>query len=174
MIANTVYAYCCEDISLIENYEKALNDRTQTWICHHKLGIEFSREELIANGLYFNRPARELIFLTKAEHKKLHNNSPCFKECRAKISAKCKGRLKSPEECAKISAALKGKPKSAEHIKKLWKAVYQIDQCTGEIINKWNSIKEASTSLNICLSQICNACRGRRKSACGFKWRYAD
>lgn len=32
--------YCCEDISLIENYEKAVNDKTQTWCCHHKLEIE--------------------------------------------------------------------------------------------------------------------------------------
>ena len=57
--------YCCEDISLIENYEQALNDQTQVWDCHHRLEIELglSAAELIKQGLYWNRPASELIFL---------------------------------------------------------------------------------------------------------------
>lgn len=28
--------WCCEDISKIENYDKAIADKTQTWVCHHK------------------------------------------------------------------------------------------------------------------------------------------
>ena len=67
--------YCCEDISLIENYEKAVNDKTQTWCCHHKLEIELLKKpsELKEMGLYFDRPASELIFLTRSEHIKLHS-----------------------------------------------------------------------------------------------------
>lgn len=66
--------YCSEDISLIENYEKAINDKTQTWHCHHHLEIELSCSfnKLKELGLYYHRPASELIFLTKAEHSKLH------------------------------------------------------------------------------------------------------
>ena len=30
--------FCCEDPSLIENYDLAIADTTQTWICHHILG----------------------------------------------------------------------------------------------------------------------------------------
>ena len=63
--------FCCEDISLIENYQEAIND-SERWECHHKLGVNKSRQELKENDLYFNRPANELIFLTKKEHRALH------------------------------------------------------------------------------------------------------
>lgn len=36
--------YCKDDISKIENYEKAINDENETWICHHKMEI---REDYI-------------------------------------------------------------------------------------------------------------------------------
>ena len=41
--------YCCEDISLIENYEKAIADITQIWVCHHRFEIDkgYSRKQLI-------------------------------------------------------------------------------------------------------------------------------
>lgn len=67
--------YCCEDISLIENYDKAVNDTTQTWQIHHKLEIELNkkRDELIKMGLYYHRPASELIFLTIGDHRRVHH-----------------------------------------------------------------------------------------------------
>lgn len=66
--------YCCEDISLIENYNEAVNDITQIWDCHHRKEIELNknRQELIDMGLYYNRPASELILLTHSEHTSLH------------------------------------------------------------------------------------------------------
>lgn len=66
--------YCCEDISLIENYDKAINDKTQTWHCHHKneITLNMNQKELQDAGLFWDRPANELIFLTKSEHKSLH------------------------------------------------------------------------------------------------------
>ena len=66
--------YCCEDISKIENYGKAIADNTQTWEIHHRREISEnkSRKQLKAENLYDNRPADELIFLTCAEHNRLH------------------------------------------------------------------------------------------------------
>ena len=29
-------SYCCEDLSLIENYALAVADTTQAWDCHHR------------------------------------------------------------------------------------------------------------------------------------------
>ena len=29
-------SYCKDDISLIENYDKAIADNTQVWHCHHR------------------------------------------------------------------------------------------------------------------------------------------
>lgn len=68
--------YCCEDISKIENYLLAVNDTTQIWQVHHKWEIstvgKFSRNYLISIGIYWNRPADELIFLTKSDHTRIH------------------------------------------------------------------------------------------------------
>ena len=70
---NNVNKFCCEDISLIENYEKAIND-PEMWDCHHRLEtqLNLSRTELIKQGKYYSRPAVELIFLTRSEHIKIH------------------------------------------------------------------------------------------------------
>jgi hypothetical protein len=67
--------YCCEDISLIGNYNIMINDKSnQRWVCHHKLEtiIGLSVQELKDKGLYYDRPADELIFLTNSQHTKLH------------------------------------------------------------------------------------------------------
>lgn len=73
---NWIKKYCCEDISLIENYDEAINDKTQIWHCHHKAEVlpcgRFSINDLKKFNLYYNRPANELIFLTKAQHNHIH------------------------------------------------------------------------------------------------------
>lgn len=77
-----VSKFCNEDFSKIENYDKAISDPTQTWHCHHRLETHdengekliknILKKELIKRGLYYNRPAKELIFLTEKEHASLH------------------------------------------------------------------------------------------------------
>ena len=64
--------YCKNDISLIENYDKAFSDTTKMWHCHHRRETIFSRKDLIEIGEYYNRPACELIFLTPTDHQRLH------------------------------------------------------------------------------------------------------
>ena len=75
---NKVKNFCKDDISKIENYEQAMNDKNETWHCHHKLEIHEdyrnSMNELKLMNLYYNRPASELIFLTKSEHRRLHSS----------------------------------------------------------------------------------------------------
>ena len=91
--------FCKEDISKIENYNKAVNDTTKTWHCHHRDEVKVlpsgmivirSRQELIENERYYNCPANELIFLTKTEHNRLHNTHRSEETCR-KISNSRKG-----------------------------------------------------------------------------------
>jgi hypothetical protein len=75
---NEKYArqYCAEDISNIENYKQAVMDYMKAWDIHHRAEILpcglFSMDDLKKFGLYYNRPASELIFLTHAEHIRLH------------------------------------------------------------------------------------------------------
>ena len=82
MISKNIYnlkKVCCEDISLIENYDKAIADTMQTWICHHRLEIQdnvvYSVKELKDLNMYYYRPASELIFLPKSEHTAMHNTA---------------------------------------------------------------------------------------------------
>lgn len=71
-----VKEFCCEDISLIENYKQAINDETQIWHCHHRLETDEykSKQQLIDEEKYYKRPAKELIFLTDYDHRSLHSS----------------------------------------------------------------------------------------------------
>ena len=128
-------AYCIEDISKIENYDKAIADKEITWHCHHRLEIHgenrYTADELIAKNLYFHRPASELIFMTPSEHHSLHNKGktawnkgiPMTDEAKKKLSASSKGRkswnkgktgIYSEESLRKMSESHKGKTLSDE------------------------------------------------------------
>ena len=98
---NTVKAYlkriCRDDISLVENYDKAIADTEHMWILHHRdeirtlpsgITVYRSVQELKENGRYWHCPANELIFMTREEHYTLHNANP---EYRLKISKANKG-----------------------------------------------------------------------------------
>lgn len=112
--------YCKEELSKIKNYDKAIADTTQTWICHHMTETWWncSKQELIDNECYYNRKACELIFLTKAEHTRLHNkgeNHPMYgkhrsEDTRRKMSESLKGKKRAPfseEQRKKMSESLK-------------------------------------------------------------------
>lgn len=123
MISNNlgnIIKFCCEDISLIENYDKAIADKNNMWHCHHRLEIQedkiLSRQELKDMDLYYNRPASELIFLTSFDHRSLHHKGKkVSEETKRKLSIINKGKIgpnrgkkMSEEQKIKISKALKG------------------------------------------------------------------
>ena len=104
--------YCKEDISKIKNYDKAIADTTKTWQCHHMTETWWNctTKELIDNECYYHRKACELIFLTPAEHRRLHMQGKNLSEkTRKKISESNKGKKKSEEHCKKMSESLKGR-----------------------------------------------------------------
>ena len=122
--------YCKDDISLIENYDQAIADMTQTWDCHHRRETIYSRSGLIEIGEYYNRPACELIFLTPFEHRRLHQlGKHHSEETRKKMSESKKGenhpffgKHHSEETIKKMSEATKGKHHSEETRKKMSEA----------------------------------------------------
>ena len=145
--------FCCEDPSLIANYDLAINDTTQTWICHHILGEQHSRQYLKDNGLYLKRPACELRFMTHAEHSALHN------------TLNKKGVPRSEATKQAISDALKGVPLSEEHKKAIGDALKGVGakkvlQYTksGKFVREWPSAVEAQRVLGIVHSSICKCC----------------
>ena len=128
------------ELGYIENYEEAINDTTQVWDCHHKMEliktgavVDSPAQDLKDWGIYYNRPANELIFLTKAEHVRLHHKgNKHTKESKKKISEAKKGkpsgmegRKHSEETKRKMSEAQKGKkhaPLSEETKRKMSEA----------------------------------------------------
>lgn len=90
------HKFCKDNLSKIENYEKAISDTTQIWDLHHRDEIRVlpsgmivyrSRQELIENGRYFKCPANELIFLTHSEHQRLHKKSAETRKKMSKVNA---------------------------------------------------------------------------------------
>lgn len=73
-----------EEKEQIDNYELALKDDFKGWTIHHRLEthnsdgelrpVSITADELKALNMYYNRPASELIFLTRSEHMKLHRS----------------------------------------------------------------------------------------------------
>ena len=149
---NEYYAkrFCSEEISLIENYHEAIADQTRTWDIHHRRECDengrtlFTKKQLIDMGLYLNRPASELIFVTRSMHWKLHREQR--------------------EKGGKIGGAINGKKCSIP--------ILQFAK-DGTFVKEWPSLCEAYRQLGIPQSNICYCLKGRRKSAGGFVWRYA-
>ena len=104
---------------MIENYDKAIADNTQTWQCHHRLEthnsdgerrlVDISSSELIALGMYFDRPPEELIFLTSAEHVSLHKKGKYASEETRKRLSEAHKRQMSEAHKRQLSEAFKGR-----------------------------------------------------------------
>lgn len=83
----TTSEYCCEDIKLIEGYDRVVEGWPKHihFEIHHRfetrdaegkpLDVLVSSKLLKVKGLYFQRPASELIFLTEKEHYDEHWNA---------------------------------------------------------------------------------------------------
>ena len=134
------YKQYCKDYENIENYEKAKADNFKGWHSHHRLEthnsdgerrlVDITADELKALGMYWSRPAEELIFLTIREHNSLHRKGkPLSEETRKKLSEANKGKQlgkdnqfygkkHSEETKKKMAEANKGKKMSEESKKK--------------------------------------------------------
>lgn len=151
--------FCFEfDIKNIENYEKAKADDFKDWIIHHRLEthtsdgekriVNLSSAELKALGMYYYRPANELVFLTRAEHTSLHL-----------IGHKSFGGGHFTKHTNET------KQKLAYNNSKRVLCVE-----TGKM---YDSAKDAQLSTGIKTS-ISAVCRGERKTAGGFHWKYVQ
>ena len=130
----------CKDYQNIENYEKAKADNFKGWECHHRLEthnsdgerrlVDITREELLALGMYYDRPSEELIFLKASAHTILHRKGkpawnkgvPMSNEQKKKLSDANKGKHLSEATIKKMREALKGRQFSEETRKKLSEA----------------------------------------------------
>src|SRR5574344_1831623 len=74
--------YFCMNLEEVENYNLAKADNFVNWDIHHRLEthnsdgerrlVDITHKELMKLGMYYNRPASELIFMKHGEHISLH------------------------------------------------------------------------------------------------------
>ena len=144
----------CRHPELIENYDLAIADTTQTWEVHHRLESCFTQKFLKEMNLYYDVEPEALIFLTKAEHNKIDSK-------RKRSGETHKGQKHSEETKRKIGKANKGRP---AHNRRKVKCVE-----TGEI---FDSAYDASRKTGISQSHISQVCNGKQKTTGGFHWKF--
>ena len=145
-------SYCSEEIALIENYHEAISDEKKMWDIHHRRECDsegrtlFTHKQLIEMNLYYNRPASELIFVTRSMHWKLHREQR--------------------EKCGKIGGNIGGNISG----KKRSIPILQFTK-DGTFVKEWPSIRETGRQLGI--HNIWACLKGRSEYAGGYVWRYA-
>ena len=110
------YSYCLTP-ELIENYDLAIADKENVWICHHRKEEFYTSKELFEMGMYFNVPPDDLVFCrNENEHRKYpHKGVECHRgkkhseETKKRLSEANKGKKHSEETKKKLSEANKGK-----------------------------------------------------------------
>lgn len=128
MISENQARKYCYEIEKIENYEEAVNDKDHKWDCHHRCEIlpcgRYSMDSLKKFGLYYNRPASELVFLRHDEHASLHKIGSCHtEEVKHKISVSNTGKKFSELHRNNLGEAIRkswrnGKRNVAEQIER--------------------------------------------------------
>jgi len=170
------YRCFCRHPELIENYDLAISDKTQTWDVHHRKEEFYSQKELKERGEYFDVPPEELIFLTRKEHCKI--DSFCKRVSEAK-----KGKSLSEEARRKMSEAKKGKSLSEEHKRKISEALKGHKKPDGagtppkkvlcvETGELFESIRDAHRKTGVHPGNISLACNGKLKTTGGYHWTF--
>lgn len=165
--------YCSDDISLIEDYKQATTDQTRTWDIHHRRECDsegrtlFTKKQLKEMGLYFNRHASELIFVTRSMHCKIHReiHKNCWKIAIKKLT------FEQLSKGGKIGGKKNGAINGKKSAIKLSIPILQFTK-DGIFVKEWPSALEAGRQLGIHQPNICFCLKGRLKSAGGFVWRY--
>ena len=157
---SNIQAYCSEDISHIENYQEAVNDKEHMWECHHKLEVQGqfrnSKELLKRCGMYWHRPACELIFLRHDEHRRLHMSGNKY----------CLGMKLSDETKRKMSESSLTKKKV--EMKRKSDGFTMTFPSQSEAV-RWLRLNGHPKATTISVSQCAN---GHRATAYNANWRY--
>lgn len=93
---------------------------------------------------------------------------PVFRELHSGVNSPQYGRKASDELRKKLSLAHIGKNMGDEHSRS--RAVLQVDQKTGEIIQRWGSMTMAANACGARESDIWEVCTGRACTSAGYIW----
>ena len=147
---NNKWCCYCMTPELIENYDLAIADKENVWICHHRKEEFYTSKELIELKMYFNVPPEDLVFCRNTkEHRKyphkgdentigFHKGKKRSEETKKNISEALKGRSLSEYHKKKLSEVGKLRNFSEEHRKKISVANKGRKWFTNGIINVWD------------------------------------
>ena len=179
-VTRTLRRYCSEDLSRIENYQEAVNDKEHKWHCHHRLEVQGqfrnSKELLERCGMYWNRPASELIFLRADEHRILHNTGMHHSdETKRRIAEKqmgtSRGCPRGSETRRKISDSLTNRQDLSTPV--------EMSRMPDGFTKVFPSMREAARWLrengypNANTGRVSECANGHRATAYNATWRYA-
>lgn len=179
--------------------EKMLNDREIYWINYYKsydksIGynlteggeggntrkfysksmIETYRKN-VSKGLLSSDKYKRSVDNKRGKKRPEHSNKLKELYSSGKIIPHNLGKKTSPETCAKISAKNKGKKVPMEVRKKLGisrrKKVDMFDM-SGKFIRTFDSIQEASVTMNVGRDSVYGCCIGKYKKGGGYIWKY--
>ena len=141
------------------NYGKHLSEEIKKKIGFAQMGEK--------NHMYGKHPSEE----TRKKLSESHKGRVLSEETKRKLSETRKGMVCSEEAKQKISKTLKGKYMGDESPKARAVVQYDLD---GNLIRIWACIAQATRECEIDKTGITSCCKGRQKTAGGFKWRYKD
>lgn len=156
-----VRRYCREDLNLIENYYEAVRSE-EPYHCHHRYelndGLVLSVNDLKNMGLYYKRPASELIFLKRIDHHHLHTIGSVHPLYGKHCSEETKEKIRKSTSNEKNHNA---------------KTILQINKETGEVMAEFKCIMTAAKTVKTHKNNISGCLCNRQKTAGGFSWVYA-
>lgn len=133
------------------------------------------------DGNKLNNSVSNLMWVTNKEHSAMHRDRAArvyvyTEETRKKMSISAKNKPPMSDETKmKISEARKGVPQTESHKRNRAEAkkipVCQYDM-ENNLIKKWKSALDAELGTNISRCHIASVCKGSRKTAGGYKWKY--
>lgn len=158
-----------KDILYIFKTEKEALNKEKELIALYKLTDTDFGYNLHEGGT----PTGSSSFLTEEGRQKIiatHTGRPMSDYTKQRIRESQTGRKKSKEEIEKISNSLKGRE---AHNKK---PVLCIDKKTNKVLCEYESACLAAKQLNKPdgFSNILKVCRGERRSAYGYKWKFKN
>lgn len=165
--------FCSEPLSHIENYGQAIADAEHVWDCHHRGEIlpcgRYTVAQLQKHGLYWHRPASELIFLRHDVHSSLHHKGKIIREeTKRKLSKYFKGKRLSDEAKRNMSEASTLKKKvEMTRLSDGFTMTFPSMQAAVRYLRENGFPKALNANISTCS-------RGIRRSVYGAKWRIVN
>ena len=156
----------------VSNYGEVRNKKTGNVLRQSKSRKGYKRITLLVNGMHKSYLVHRLIaeaFIPNT------NNLPQINHIDGNKENNCASNLEWVNNSQNQKHAYKNGLRSKKKGKENYNAIQVLQfDLNNQFIKEWDCIKEASKELNIIDCDISFCCKGKRKTAGGYIWRYKD